>query len=293
VPSIFTHLLIAEDALEALPVGRRRRNLEEHRHAYFLGALAPDLPYFNIFSSYRGLPFGPVLGPVTQTLESRVLDWLGWSMPQQAGFALRLHSLGTQRTLQGWSLWAGSRHPALQALVAGMVTHVAADEVLHPKINADSGDEHSVEGLRRHREIEINLDMQLLRGRGVSIEQLQFSGLLESYLGRVDQRGEYLSPALKHLWTEASAACDSNAALKRRDLDAWSRGFARAMVLLDHRLSPLADQRRAFLGKGEEQWRTFFAREGYLGSHVLRATRVAQQRLDATLGDSVPESAGV
>lgn len=293
MPSLFTHLLIAEDALEALPVGRRRRHLEQHRQAYFLGALAPDLPYFDIFHSYRGLPFGPVLGPVTQSLESRVLNWLGWTLPEQSGFAQRMHGVNTHRTLQGWSLWAGARHPVLQALVAGMVTHVAADEVLHPKVNADSGDEHSLEGLRRHREIEVNLDMLLLRSRGVAVEQLQFSGLLESYLGRVDQRGEYLGPALKHQWVEASAVCDGALALGRGDLDAWSRGFARAMQLLDHRLSPMDQQRRQFLARGEEQWRTFFARERYFSSHVPRASRTAQQRLAETLGDSVPESAGV
>lgn len=291
MPSIFTHLLIAEDALDSMPLGSARRCLEEHRHAYFLGALAPDLPYFDMFLNYRGLPLGSVLSPVSHSLEHRVAAWLGWSLPPQTGWSNRLHSLGTARLLQGWALWAGPRRPELLALVAGMVTHLAADEVMHPKINADSGDERSLAGQHHHRELEIDLDLMLLRLRGVGIESLSYRGLLEAYLGTVDQRGEYLSPSLKQSWVEASQACEPAESLQRRELDGWSRGFARAMQLLEHRLSPMQQQKLGFPGRREEEQRTFFARERYFSSHVPRAARTAQQSLMNFMGDALPSGA--
>jgi len=283
MPSLFTHLLLAEDALDALPVGPARRLLEEQRRCYFLGALAPDLPYFDVFEHYRGLPLGGLLSPMSHTLEQRLGAWLGWSLPSQDGWAQRLHGLETARLLQGWRLWAGSRHPGLLALAAGMATHLAADEVLHPKVNADSGGEEDLGAVLKHRELEMNLDFLLLRLRGVRVESLSLAGLLEAYVGRVDGKGEHLSPALKQAWAEASQACDGAGALQRRQIDGWSRGFSRAMQLLEHPLSPMQRAKARFPGLNEERWRTFFARERYLSSHAPRALRAAQQALDLSV----------
>jgi hypothetical protein len=283
VPSIFTHLVIAQDALEAQPPGPGRDLLEANSRAYFLGALCPDLPYFDIFHTYRGLPLGAVLGPVTHTVEARVLAWLGWSMPEQDGWALRLHSVGAPAILAAWARHALRRPGPFAALCAGMLTHCAADEVLHPKVNADSGGSVTAESLRRHRELEINLDYVLLRSRGVAVESLSLGGFLEASLGRVDQTGGYLAPSLKHAWIEASAACDGERAVRRGELDAWSRGFAGAMRLLEHPLSPMQQQKRRFSAGGEERWRTFFARERYLSSHVPRAARAAEAELAKAL----------
>jgi hypothetical protein len=291
MPSIFTHLLLAEDAIEALPVGPARAHLEAHRRAYFLGALAPDLPYFDVFLNYRGLPLGSVLSPVSHSLEHRVAAWLGWSLPPHSGWSKRLHGLDADKVLQAWAAFGGIRSGELLALAAGMLTHLAVDEVMHPKINADSGDERSLAGMQRHRELEINLDLQLLRLRGVGLESLSLCGLLESYLGRVDQRGEHLSPSLKQAWAEASQACDGDQALQRRQLDAWSRGFAKAMGLLEHRLSPMQQHLSRFPGLVEQRWRTYFARERYLASHVPRAQRRAQAAVERGLGAALPKEA--
>lgn len=287
MPSICTHLLIAEDALDALAIGPTRELLERNRNAYFLGALAPDLPYFDIFASYRGIPLGAVLSPVSHTLEDRMKGWLGWAMPEHEGWALRFHGVGTLKLFSAWTAQARERHTALYAMLLGMLTHVAADEVLHPKINQDSSGGHDAESLRKHRELEINLDLTLLRQRGVAVESMDYAGLLEIYLGRVDQRGEYLSPAMKHAWVGLSEG-EGQPALKRYELDAWSRGFASAMRLLHHPLSPMQQEKRRFLAKGEERWRTHFAREAYLSAHVPRAVRTAgawlQQSIRAAEG---------
>jgi hypothetical protein len=240
-----------------------------------------------MFQNYRGVPLGgvlgPVLGPVTHTLEARVLAWLGWSMPERDGWGLRLHSVAAPAVLGAWVRHALRRPGALAAFTAGMLTHCAADEVLHPKVNADSGDGATAESMRLHRELEINLDYVLLRSRAKSVESLNLGGLLESYLGRVEQTGEYHSPALKHAWVEASAACDAHAPVRRGELDSWSRGFAGAMRLLEHPLSPVAQQKRRFVAGGEERWRTFFARERYLASHVPRAVHSAAAAIEASL----------
>jgi hypothetical protein len=129
--------------------------------------------------------------------------------------------------------------------------------------------------MRTHRELEINLDYVLLRSRSVAVESLNLCGYLELALGSVDQTAEYLSPALKHAWVEASAAFDAERCLRRGELDAWSRGFAGAMRLLEHPLSPMQLHRKRFVQGAEERWRTFFARERYLSSHVPRAARAA------------------
>jgi len=287
MPSLFTHLILAEDLLESLPVGAGRHLLQAHREAYYLGALAPDLPYFDIFHRWKGLPLGHVIGPVTHAMETRVAAWLGWSLPAADGWAERLHSAGTLAVLRAWAAWARPHHGPLFAMVCGMLTHVAADEALHPKVNQDSGaSPESAEGLRRHRQLEINLDYVLLRSRGVGLEGLKLEGLLELYLGRVGQNNEFLDASLKAAWVEASQACGDPAPLGRGGLDGWSRGFSGAMRMLSHRLSPMEQQRQQFLRKGEEQWRTFFAREKYLSSHVPRAGRLGEALLTRVLAET-------
>jgi hypothetical protein len=285
MPSVFTHLLIAEDALESLPLGPTRELLESHRKAYFAGCLGPDLPYFDIFHRYRGLPLGAFLSPVTHTVEKQVLGWLGWSQPSRQGWAQRLHGLGALDQIRAWQAWAGGRHPALSAFLHGMAMHVCADEVLHPKVVADGGDCATLEGSRRHRDIEIALDLVLLRQRGVALESLRLCGLVETFLGTVDRRGEYLSPALKTAWFGASAAAGDAEPLRRGEIDAWSLGFAGAMRLLENRLSPLQQHLDAFRKGKEELWRTHLVRERYLSAHVPRAVSMAGQWLGQGLSD--------
>ncbi|MGH7442922.1 MAG: zinc dependent phospholipase C family protein, partial [bacterium] len=192
MPSLFTHLLLAQDALESQPAGEGRSFLETHSYAYYLGALCPDLPYFDIFHHYRGMPLGVMLAPVTNAMEARVLAWLGWSSPERDGWGWRLHGVAAPSVLEAWAGRALRGFPAWGALAAGMLTHCACDEVLHPKVNADSGDPSTAEAMRRHREIEIALDYVLLRSRGVAVESLSLTGFLEAYLGSVGQNGEYL-----------------------------------------------------------------------------------------------------
>ncbi len=283
MPSLFTHWIVAQDALESLPAGPGREAIERHAAAYYLGALGPDLPYFDIFHAYRGLPLGPVVGPVTHTLEARVFAWLGWSLPRQDGWALRLHSPDARAQVETWLRAAVGRHPPLAGLLAGMLTHCCADEVLHPFVDLDAGAASTAATLRTHRELEINLDFVLLRARGVAVESLNLGGILEVYLGRVDSGGEYLGAALKRAWIEASEAAEPAAPLRRGEVDAWSRGFAGAMRLLEHPLSPVQRERRRFVAGGEERWRTFFARGRYLSSHVPRAVRAAQGALAEAL----------
>ncbi|HXB98628.1 MAG TPA: zinc dependent phospholipase C family protein [bacterium] len=287
MPSLFTHLILAEDLLDALPVGAGRSMLQAHREAFYLGSLAPDLPYFDMFHRWKGLALGSVISPMGHAVESKVAAWLGWSLPAADGWAERLHSADTLGILRRWASWARPHHGPLFALVCGMLTHVAADEALHPKVNQDSGaSPDSAEGLRRHRELEINLDYVLLRSRGVGLEGLKLEGLLELYLGRVGQNNEYLDASLKAAWVEASLAQDGSAPLTRGGLDGWSRGFSGAMRLLSHRLSPMEQQRQQFLRGGEEQWRTFFARERYLASHVPRAGRLGEAMLARVLDET-------
>jgi hypothetical protein len=140
----------------------------------------------------------------------------------------------------------------------------------------DHGD---LEGHRRHRELEISLDLVLLRSRGVALEGLELGGLLETFVGRVDQRGEHLSPALKRAWLDASLACEGQASLKRGQVDGWSRGFSSAMRLLGHPFSPMRRQHKAFLGGAEQHWRTLLARERFLASHLPRAARRCELEL--------------
>jgi hypothetical protein len=286
MPSLFTHLLIAQDSRSQLASPGLRRLVTQHEKAYYLGALAPDLPYFDIFHSYRGLQLGTFLSPLSHTMEERVMAWLGWSLPRNQGWAQQLHSVGTFKTLKAWAHHAQKRHPAFLALVAGMATHVAADEVLHPKINADSGDPDSAEGMQKHRTLEINLDFVLLRSRGFAIEGLSQAGMMERFLGRPGRQGDFLSPGQKAAWTETSRACDLDP-VTRPELDRWSHGFAGAMRWLDHRFSPVEQQRRVFMSGGEERWRTFFARERYLSSHVPRACATAALWMDRLLAEPV------
>ena len=286
MPSLFTHLLIAEKARSQVKTPLLQGVIAEHLEAYYLGALAPDLPYFDVFHSYRGMPLGTFLSPLSHSVEERVMAWMGWSLPNHEGWAMRFHTMGSGKILRNWARHAQRQHPPLLALLAGMATHVAADVTLHPKINADSGDQNTAEGQRSHRTLEINLDYILLRAKGLAVEGLSPAGLMESYLGRPNRQGDFLSPLQKATWVETSRACDPDPIL-RPQLDRWSHGFAGAMKWLDHRFSPVEQQRRSFLAGGEEQWRTFFARERYLSSHVPRSINVAALWMDRLLGEPV------
>src|ERR1700741_3470292 len=119
MPSLFTHLLIAEKARRQMAAAPLRQLIDAHENAYFLGALAPDLAYFDIFHSYRGLPLGTFLSPLSHTTEERVRAWMGWSLPSKSGWAQRLHNVNTYKLLKTWALHAHRRHPAFMALVAG------------------------------------------------------------------------------------------------------------------------------------------------------------------------------
>lgn len=271
MPSIFTHLIVAQDALRSLPPGGLRGALEADSKAYYLGCLAPDLPYFSQFQAWRGLPLGSLLSPVTRHLEESLGAWLGWSLPQSEGWSLRLHDAGTLDLLRGWNAWSACRPGPLGAFSAGMLVHAKSDEALHPAVIELARDYGDLEGHRRHRELEISLDLVLLRSRGVALEGLELGGLLETFVGRVDQRGEHLGPALKRDWVAASQACEGEAALRRGQLDGWSRGFSAAMRLLGHPFSPMRRQQRAFLGGAEQHWRTRLARERFLAAHLPRA----------------------
>jgi hypothetical protein len=182
----------------------------------------------------------------------------------------------------------------LGAFTAGLMVHACADEALHPAVIEVARDHGDLEGHRRHRELEISLDLVLLRSRGVALEGLELGGLLESFVGRVDQRGEHLSPTLKRDWVSASVACEGANGLRRGQVDGWSRGFSGAMRLLNHAFSPMRRQHQALLAGAEQHWRTLLARERFLASHLPRAARQGELALRRSpLAQALDGHAGV
>ncbi len=265
MPSIFSHFMIAEAALQRLPAPLAAA-LQNHGRAYYLGSVAPDFPYFQVLMGYRGLAMNSQAAALTHHLEEILLHWVG-GQPEGGGgvWAGRFHDRGARPLLQGWMDQVpeeidGSRRSAgVAAFLLGMLSHVAADESMHPVVEADSGDQDSFEGRARHRQIETGLDFRLLCLRqhpGLSAYPADLAARWVGHPG--DEAGFFPDWLARGL-----AGCSG---IAERDWVRWASGFRRGLALLDHPMSPMVAAQREALRQG---WQ----REGddYLDWHVPAA----------------------
>jgi len=265
MPSIFSHFMIAEAALERLPAPLAGA-LRNHGRPYYLGSVAPDFPYFQVLMGYRGLAMNSQASAITHHLEETLLHWVG-GLPKSGGgsWAGHLHGPSARGLLQGWmdqvpeEADGSLRSAGVAAFLMGMLSHVAADESLHPAVEADSGDQMSFEGRSKHRQIETELDFRLLCQRQHPGLDAYPADLAARWVGHPGDAAGFF-PA----WLAQGLAQSSG--IPAQTWEAWAAGFRRGLSLLDHPMSPMVAAQRGAMQSG---WQ----REGdaYLEQHVPAA----------------------
>lgn len=136
--------------------------LERHPRIYDWGAVSPDLFYYDI-----SIPWLEKKGPVAwgEIIHGR----------DGEDTTAHLHLLIERaRQLRPTD---GRRSDALFALVAGYLTHFAADTIFHPYVYSLSGNYYAADLSERrtaeslHRLFETGLDLHILRERGETLRQ--------------------------------------------------------------------------------------------------------------------------
>jgi hypothetical protein len=259
--------MIAEAALERLPAPLAAA-LRNHGRPYYLGSVAPDFPYFQVLMGYRGLAMNSQAAAITHHLEETLLHWVG-GLPKGEGgaWAGRFHDQGARGLLQSWmdrvpeESDGSLRSAGVAAFLMGMLSHVAADESLHPSVEADSGDPLSFEGRSRHRQIETELDFRLLCLRQHPGLEAYPADLAARWVGHPGDEAGFFPGWL----AQGLAACSG---IPEKTWASWSAGFRRGLALLDHPMSPMVAAQRGAMATG---WQ----REGdsYLERHVPAAER--------------------
>jgi hypothetical protein len=158
MPASIAHMLIAQETRHRLLKGNDTTLAEfatdvlaKHSHYMELGSLGPDLPYFGVKSLFN--PRKPMkVDQWSYQLHSRSPNL----------FPLQMIELLWRENDPRVDEWKESDKCKL-AFICGYLTHVAADQVIHPLVNFIAGPYyHSYEARVEHRTCELHQDVYLL-----------------------------------------------------------------------------------------------------------------------------------
>lgn len=176
MPAAIAHMLISGKTRPRLRLIAEQLNdphltafvdnvLERHRRFMELGSLGPDLPYFGTLSSLRN--------------PNRPLSLDQWSYQLHSKepnvFPLRMIEITWKEsdlTRDDWKEIDDKKF----AFLCGFLTHMAADQTIHPLVNAVAGSyEKRRRARKRHRECEVHQDLYILsQEHGGSLRRGQF-----------------------------------------------------------------------------------------------------------------------
>jgi len=157
MPASVAHMLIARKVRKSLPPKAVPAGfvemLEKNARYMELGSLGPDLPYYAIRGrSPHDLPEEEVADPPEWTWGDLLHAKKPNSLPLEMIEAIWRGSEGDWRDRDKMTL----------AFACGYLTHIAADQVVHPYVNGIAGDYNaSYENKRTHREVEVYQDVVL------------------------------------------------------------------------------------------------------------------------------------
>ncbi len=158
MPASIAHMLIAQRTRDKLLNDKDKAVvtfandvLKKHSHYMGLGALGPDLPYFGLMSLFN--PHKPMsVDQWSYQLHSRSPNV----------FPLQMIELLWRENDPRTEDWNENDKSKL-AFICGYLTHVAADQVIHPLVNFVAGPYyHSHEAREEHRTCEVHQDVYLL-----------------------------------------------------------------------------------------------------------------------------------
>lgn len=176
----FTHWMICEKALD-LYNGRK----EKHRHFYpvlarnhfvNLGAVGPDYPYLTDLAANM----------------LKVHTWADRMHYENTGEFVKI-AMENLRRLKG------EEFPVCLAWICGYVSHVLADSVVHPVVNAIVGP--YLFNSEEHRHCEMVQDSFIFREiKGTELRYSEYAGLMKQCSDPGDV--ESLHPAVRKFWME-------------------------------------------------------------------------------------------
>ncbi|MCX5910360.1 MAG: zinc dependent phospholipase C family protein, partial [Deltaproteobacteria bacterium] len=163
MPANIAHLLICNKAVKVLQDGGGYETFinildaDEHKPYFNLGSIGPDLSYYG--SNWEGLK------SLFFDQSDKPLGVDGWSyllhsrQPNQ--FPLTLIELAWKDTHWEQQEWEGVDFDKF-AFACGYLSHMAADQIIHPRVNEIAGPYYRKgENRRIHRECEIYQDVGL------------------------------------------------------------------------------------------------------------------------------------
>jgi hypothetical protein len=170
MPAPITHMLIAEQAKDRLladgdpEVAKFAADvLDKHPQYMKLGSLGPDLPYFGLKSLFN--PHKPI-----------GVDQWSYQLHSKSPnlFPLQMIELVWRESDPRNEQWSDGEKCRF-AFICGFLTHVAADQIIHPLVNFIAGRySHSHEAREEHRTCEIHHDLYVL-------SQQKFNGRLTAH----------------------------------------------------------------------------------------------------------------
>jgi len=150
MPSFVVHLLISQDVLNSLDID----DIKGTRNYFLLGSLGPDLPYYrNVFGTAIGTFFEEKYNPDSPGFYSGNGDYFHAKSP----------NLFPMKMLEILKKDKDSKTEKEKlAFTLGYLTHVAADQHIHPLVEEYAGSFY-VSGInrKRHRTLEVYQDIFL------------------------------------------------------------------------------------------------------------------------------------
>jgi len=154
MPSFTAHLIIAQEVLAFL----KDPEMEGTKNYFLLGSLGPDLPYYrNVFGTAIGTFFEEKYNPESPGYYSGYGDYFHSKTPNL--FPLKMLEVVKK-----------DKDPATEksklAFALGFLTHIAADQHVHPLVESYAGPFYS-SGLARkkHRTLEVYQDLFLYQSK--------------------------------------------------------------------------------------------------------------------------------
>lgn len=220
MPGSVAHMLIFEDTLSKLEndndCGELVKMIKENMNYARLGSLGPDLPYYDgilktAISFLLSRSFLPV--PIEK--------WSGQLHSREPNrFPLKMIEIAWRETALDEGEWDEIAKKQW-AFIIGFLTHLAADQIIHPYIDKIAGQYYrNKTSQRKHTECEIYQDVVLFNNKfKKSIRGVNF----DTWVNPGTKSGKtepYFRVFLQKSFIEAHAVCPSE-----HEIENWVRGL--------------------------------------------------------------------
>ncbi len=284
MPAIVAHLLIARETLTAVAadpgLAPLHAKLAPYENYVLLGALGPDLPYYSFNSLREFLAKELPAEEFFNDLPEGVDQWSYQLHSKQPNiFPLTLFDLiYRDDKIDSKTAWDDQLLEKLKAFTFGYLTHMAADQRIHPLVNHFAGPYYlHAENRKVHRNCEIHQDVflyhDILPDRDFSHED--FLSWIQTGFGRDNEEGDSFSAYLQKAFVEAHGVTPPADAI--RDWVGGVEDFAAHLNnrKLFFRMPHAAVWEEFRAGKKEAERQRFFVGCNYRAEYFDKAAQIA------------------